>query len=242
MGRKSKETTEEKQKIIIRLHNQCKSLSEIAQLLNKLRSTVQSIIDRFCNRKTVKNKHRSDRPQALTEVDKRFILRQIKLDSKISAPKIAAELENRGVHVSVNTVRKVCCDNGYHGRVTRKKFWVNMTNRNKRLEFAKQHLNKREEYWNTVIFSDESKLNIFGSDGRRMVWRKNNTELNPQNLIPTIKHDGGSVLVWGCMSAAGVGNLHFIDGIMDYKVYIEILKKNIHASAQKLGLADNYIS
>ncbi len=34
-------------------------------------------------------------------------------------------------------------------------------------------------------------------------------------MVPTVKHGGGSVLMWGCMSAAGVGELHFIDGIMN---------------------------
>jgi len=184
---------------------------------------------------------RSGRPRVLSKTDKRFIIRQIKIDPKTSAPKITAALENRGVHVAISTVRNVCHKNGYHGRVVRKKFWINETNRKKRLEFAKQHLNKSQEYWNTVLFSDESKFNIFNSDGRRTVWRKKNTELDPKNLIPTVKHGGGSVLVWGCMSATGVGKLHIINGIMDHKMYIEILKENLHVSTQKLEISDNYI-
>jgi len=139
MSRKGRETSEE-QKIIIKLHNQCKSLREIAQLVNRPRSISQSIIDRFCERKTVQNMPRSGRPQALSETDKRFIIRQIKIDPKTSAPKITASLENRSVHVAISTVRNVCHKNGYHGHV-RKKFWINETNRKKRLEFAKQHLN-----------------------------------------------------------------------------------------------------
>ncbi len=38
-------------------------------------------------------------------------------------------------------------------------------------------------------------------------------------MVPTVKHGGGSVLMWGCMSAAGVGELHFIDGIMNSQMY-----------------------
>ncbi len=34
-------------------------------------------------------------------------------------------------------------------------------------------------------------------------------------MVPTMKYGGGSVLMWGCMSAAGVGELHFIDGIIN---------------------------
>ncbi|XP_076645514.1 uncharacterized protein LOC143354960 [Halictus rubicundus] len=46
-------------------------------------------------------------------------------------------------------------------------------------------------------------------------------KLKPQNLQPTVKPGVGSVLVWGCMSAAGVSSLEFMDGIMNHKVYIE---------------------
>lgn len=41
---------------------------------------------------------------------------------------------------------------------------------------------KLMEFWNIVIFRDESKFNIFGSYGKRFVWRKPNTELNAKKL------------------------------------------------------------
>lgn len=66
-----------------------------------------------------------------------------------------------------------------------------------------------------MLFSDESNFNVFGSEGRKNDWKKQNTELEPRNLRPTIKHNGGSVLIWGCMASSGVGNVVFIDGIMD---------------------------
>ncbi|CAI9537942.1 unnamed protein product, partial [Staurois parvus] len=44
-------------------------------------------------------------------------------------------------------------------------------------------------------------------------------------MVPTVKHGGGSVFMWGCMSAAGVGELQFIDGIMNSRMYFSILKE-----------------
>ncbi|GBO36292.1 hypothetical protein AVEN_164245-1 [Araneus ventricosus] len=35
-----------------------------------------------------------------------------------------------------------------------------------------------------------------------MVWRRKNEELNPKNLVGTVKYGGRDVLVWGCMSAS----------------------------------------
>uniref|UniRef100_A0A0A1XH96 Transposable element Tc1 transposase n=1 Tax=Zeugodacus cucurbitae TaxID=28588 RepID=A0A0A1XH96_ZEUCU len=95
-------------------------------------------------------------------------------------------------------------------------------------------------FWNTVIFADESKFNLFGSDGMAYVWRKPNTELQRCNIRPTVKHGGGSVMVWVCMSAAGVGNLVFIESILDKTLNLNILKENLIQSAEKLGIRQNF--
>ncbi|GBM76540.1 Transposable element Tcb1 transposase [Araneus ventricosus] len=96
------------------------------------------------------------------------------------------------------------------------------------------------EFWNSVLFVDESKYNVFGSDGKQMVWRKPNSELEMKILTPSVKHGGGNQLVLGCMSAVGVGNLHFIDGMMDKYMYLDILKQNLKQSAEKMGILPHY--
>ena len=35
----------------------------------------------------------------------------------------------------------------------------------KRLQFAKDYITKRTDFWDTVLFSDESKFNIFKNSG-----------------------------------------------------------------------------
>ncbi len=54
-------------------------------------------------------------------------------------------------------------------------------------------------------------------------------------MVPTVKHVGGSVLMWGCMSAAVVGELHFIDGIMNSQICCSILKEKMLPSLRALG-------
>ncbi|CAI9575758.1 unnamed protein product [Staurois parvus] len=44
-------------------------------------------------------------------------------------------------------------------------------------------------------------------------------------MVPTVKHIGDIVLLCGCMSAAGVGELHFIEVIMNPQLYCSILKE-----------------
>ena len=50
-----------------------------------------------------------------------------------------------------------------------------------------------------------------------------------------MKHGGGSVLIWVCMSSDGVGEMTFIDGIMNSSAYVEILDKFMLPSLRKLG-------
>ncbi|GFX39868.1 transposable element Tc1 transposase [Trichonephila clavipes] len=131
----------------------------------------------------------------MNSITERRVIHQVKIDPKISAPKIAASTSNiLGRSVSAETVRRVLRKAGYNGRVARKKPLIGKRNRVKRLKFAKEHILKPQQFWNEVIFSDESKFNIFGSDGRRMVSRKPNTSHHPKHTIPTVKHGGESVM------------------------------------------------
>ena len=62
-----------------------------------------------------------------------------------------------------------------------------------------------------------------------------------QEFNPDSKTRGGGVLVWGCMSAEGVGNLHLIEGIMNHVMYIDILKQNLRSSAIKMDIGNPFI-
>ena len=62
------------------------------------------------------------------------------------------------------------------------------------LEFAKRQL-KTQTTRNKILWSDETKIELFGLDAKRDVWRKLGT-------IPTVMHGGGNIMLWGCFSAA----------------------------------------
>ncbi|GFS91970.1 transposable element Tc1 transposase [Trichonephila clavipes] len=121
-----------------------------------------------------------------------------------------------GRSVSAETVQRVLRKAGYNGRVARKKPLIGKRNRVKRLKFTKEHILKPRQFWNKVIFSDESKFNIFGSDRRRMVWRKPNTSHHPKHTIPTVNHGGGSVMVLGCMAASKSSDLNVIENLWSH--------------------------
>ncbi len=68
-----------------------------------------------------------------------------------------------------------------------------------RKQFAEDKQTKDMDYWNHVLWSDETKINLFGSDGVKRVWRQPGEEYKDKCVLPTVKHFGGSVMVWGSL-------------------------------------------
>ena len=96
-----------------------------------------------------------------------------------------------------------------------------------RLAICKSWSMKSGDFWDDVIFSDESKFNLKNSDGQHFICKKRRGRLLEKNVRKTVKFGGDSVIFWGCFGRNGVGMLKVIDGIRDRYVYVSILKHNL---------------
>ena len=110
-----------------------------------------------------------------------------------------------------------------------------------RLKFAKEHLDDPEEAWKKVMWSNETKIELFGINSTRRDWRKRNAEYNPKNTIPTVKHGGGNLMLWGWFSAKETGRLHRIEGRMNGAMYREILGDNLLPSVRALKMGRGWV-
>ncbi len=111
---------------------------------------------------------------------------------RMSAASIAAEVEGVGGQpVSAQTVCRTLHQIGLHGCRPRRKPLLKMMHKKARKQFAEDKQTKDMDYWNHVLWSDETKINLFGSDGVK----------RDKCVLPTVKHGGGSVMVWGWRSA-----------------------------------------
>ncbi len=63
----------------------------------------------------------------------------------------------------------------------------------------------------------------------------NQVRCTKRSVLPTVKHGDGTVMVWGCMSAAGTGELQFVEGTMNANMYCDILKQSMIPSLRRLG-------
>uniref|UniRef100_A0A336MYQ3 CSON007742 protein n=1 Tax=Culicoides sonorensis TaxID=179676 RepID=A0A336MYQ3_CULSO len=162
------------------------------------------------------------RKQKLEVHDVRKMVRMVKKDPKMTSVKIKQDL-NLPVHTS--TIRRRLKEANLHGRSPRSVPLLQKRHITKRLEFAKEHMKWSPKKYRNILWTDETKIVLFGSAGRRQyVRRPINKEYDPKYVNRTVKHGGGKIVVWGCFSYNGVGPLHLIKGNMDAKMYVEIME------------------
>ncbi|GAB0092568.1 hypothetical protein DMENIID0001_075710 [Sergentomyia squamirostris] len=99
-------------------------------------------------------------------------------------------------------------------------------NKIKRLQWAKNHSSWTSREWTKVLWSDESKFQIFGSRRRVFVRRRQGERANMECIVPTVKHGGDSVMVWGCFGNNTTGDLKLIEGVLNKEGFNQILEEN----------------
>jgi hypothetical protein len=113
---------------------------------------------------------------------------------------------------------------GMKAVVKAKKPLLTQRHRQARLDFANSYKDYTVDDWSQVIWSDETKINRLGSDGRSWAWKKPGEGLSNRLVESTVKFGGGSVMVWGCMTWDGPGYATRIEGKMDAQLYVDILE------------------
>ena len=125
---------------------------------------------------------------------------------------------------STSTVKRRLWDAGLLGRVAKKKLYLRLANKRKRLRWAKEHKLWIEEDWKKVLWTDESKFEGFESHRRTFVRRITSEKMLEECLTPSVNHGGCNVMVWGCFGAGKVGDLYKVKEILNKEGYHSILQ------------------
>lgn len=211
---------------------------EIAKKLQISKSSVSN----FANSIGIASNPKKGRPKILSERDESFCFKQMISGRSSTAVGISKQLQSSfNISASPDTISRVLKKKGLKAAEKKKKPLLSEKNIKARLEYAKKHKDWTAEDWNRVIFSDETKINRFNSDGRSWYWSRDPSVLDARSVKPTVKHGGGGIMLWGCMTSQGVGFSCKIDSTMDQHLYKSILEDELMKTIEYYELEEEQV-
>lgn len=214
---------------IIKLRKKDKlSIGDIAKIVSKSKSVVHGILKVYNDTGLCEAKKSPGRPRITTKREDRAMVNLVKKDRFKTAAAVSREMSIQlDKPLSRKTVSRRLVEQNLLARVPVVKPLISAKNKNRRLQFATEHVLWSQEKWQTVHFSDESKFMLYGSDGKTYVRRKVGEQLSPKCIKTSVKFGGGSVMVWGMISGDGVGPIVRLHGKVNAVVYKQLVKDHV---------------
>jgi transposase len=122
------------------------------------------------------------------------------------------------------TIHKLMKELNYESVTPETYNYISEVNVQKRLDFATKYLEKDDGFWSRVIWSDETMVKRVGKESKHLIWVSKN---DPKYLRPhfqTLQQGGFGVMFWGCFTMFGFGPLIVVEGNIDSKKYIKVIK------------------
>ncbi|KAI5152574.1 hypothetical protein ENBRE01_2930 [Enteropsectra breve] len=123
----------------------------------------------------------------------------------VSAHENRDEVHSSGeAYLGLQSIRNVLKEKGFISSSRPRKPRLTKLHRLQRHAFSKKHAEKQMEDWQIVVFTDETKFNLFGPDGPQRVWRLPGKPSLSHQFRQVVKFSGGSVMAWGAITYWGV--------------------------------------
>ncbi|CAF3398923.1 unnamed protein product [Rotaria socialis] len=219
---------------VVALHDAGLNQVDISKQLIVSRCCVQNAIKKYKQLGRFDDLKHTGRPKKLSGREIRHLKRLFKGDSRLSASKIASDL-NTSLPKSITTriIRRYLKDLGFDYVVKIKKQWLSGRHRQQRIAWCKQYLNWKKDDWRKVIFSDESTFYVLKRKNQCKIWRLDKEKLLPECLQQTNTGDGGKIGIWGGISGFGTTIAKIYTENMNGQLYCNILQTELKRSMAK---------
>ena len=159
--------------------------------LRRMVARNQNLSERDCStlKRIVSNNQRTIAAKVTAELN-------IHLEYAVSTKTVCWELHKFNIDGSAWIAKRLVTDNNAKGR----KRWCN------------NHKTWLSDDWKYIIWSDESPFTLFPTSGRVYVWRMPKEAYNAECLVPTVKHGGGSVMIWAAILCCFAGPIITLNG------------------------------
>ncbi|KAK3537221.1 hypothetical protein QTP70_003379 [Hemibagrus guttatus] len=158
---KTKELSKDTRNKIVDLHQAGKTESAIEKQLGVKKSTVGAIIRKWKTYKTTDNLPRSGAPRKISPHGVKMITSTVSRNPRTTQGDLVNDLQRAGTKVTKATISNAPRRQGLKSCSARRVPLLKPVHVRARLKFAREHLDDPEEDWENVIWSDETKIELF---------------------------------------------------------------------------------
>ncbi|KFM59437.1 Transposable element Tc1 transposase, partial [Stegodyphus mimosarum] len=210
---------------IIGLREAGLSYRAVASRVQRNSSTVMRVWKQWTDECRTTRKSGSGPRNVTSARDDRHLVRMARTDRTASSRQLAALWSiATGVSLCASSIRRRLLQCGLRARTPLYRIPLTHDHRRLRLQWANQHRDWRAD-WQHVVFSDESRFNLWYHDGRIRVRRYAGERHLPECIIE--RHSGRTpgVMVWGAIAYHRRSQLLRIVGNLNSNRYIrEVLQ------------------
>ncbi len=196
---KTKELSKDVRDKTVDLHKAGMGYKTIAKQLGEKVTTVGAIIRKWKKHKITANLPQTGAPCKISPRGVSMIMRTVRNQPRTTREDLVNDLKAAGTIVTKKTIGNTLRREGLKSCSARKVPLLKKAHVLVRLKFA----NDSEENWVKVLWSDETKIQLFDINSMRRVWRRRNAAYDHKNTIPTVKHGGGNIMLWGVFLLRG---------------------------------------
>ena len=175
---------------ILSRHRSGKGYQKMSTAFKVPKNTVASIILKQKKFGTTKTPLRAGNPTKLRNRGRRALVREVTENLMVTLTELQSSSVEMGEPSRKTTIFAAHHQSGLYDSVARRQPLLNKRHMTVLLEFDKRHLKDSQTMRNKILWSYETKIELFGLTAKRHVFTN-----------PTVKNGGCSIMLRGCFSA-----------------------------------------
>ncbi|GFX74282.1 transposable element Tcb2 transposase [Trichonephila clavipes] len=168
-------------------------------------------------------RHGGGRVRSATPAENTYIVLSAKWNRRTTAQKVANQfLAASRKQISRKNVARRLRGGGLYARRPLVCVPLTRQHRTARLQWCREHHNRNEQDWASVLFLDEGRFSLSSDCRRQLMWRASGTAYRPENIQEKDRHPTCSIMVWTGIMINGRTHLHVVvNGTITGQRYID---------------------
>lgn len=210
------------------------SQREVARRIGCSRPSVKKWWDRFQETGRGKRKAGSGRPRLSDGRDDRYLVQYVKRHRFLSSQRYRQQWRQAcNIRASQSTVNKRLVSAKLRAYRPAIRIPLSPAHKALRVQWCEERATWTRNQWNNVMWSDESRFCLDFHDGRMRVRRMPSERFVEGCMVEHDRYGGGSVMMWGAITARGRTALIRVTGTLTGQRYVDEILPTVRGFIQQ---------